>query len=50
MTQKDFAERFHMSKRAVEGWEASTGDSKRRCPAYLVVLMARDAGYPLKVL
>lgn len=50
MTQKDFAERFHMSKRAVVAWEASTGDSKRRCPAYLVVLMARDAGYPLKVL
>lgn len=50
MTQKDFAERYFVSKRTVEAWESSTGDSKRRCPAHLVVLMARDAGYPLKVL
>lgn len=35
MTQKDFAEYFDISKRAVESWEGG----KRKCPSYLLELM-----------
>ena len=35
MTQKDFAEYFDISKRAVESWEGG----KRNCPSYLLELM-----------
>lgn len=35
MTQKEFAEYFGLSKRAVESWEGG----KRACPEYLFDLM-----------
>lgn len=35
MTQKQFAEYFGISKRAVESWEGG----QRQCPAYLLDLM-----------
>lgn len=35
MTQKDFAEYFGISKRAIESWEGG----QRQCPDYLLNLM-----------
>ena len=35
MTQKEFAEYFGISKRAIESWEGG----KRECPKYLLLLM-----------
>lgn len=35
MTQKDFAEYFGFSKRALEQWEGG----QRKCPEYLLVLL-----------
>lgn len=35
MTQKEFAEYFGLSKRAVESWEGG----QRKCPDYLLNLM-----------
>ena len=35
MTQKQFAEYFGVSKRAVESWEGG----QRQCPDYLIELM-----------
>lgn len=35
LTQKAFAEYFHISKRSIESWEAGT----RNAPEYLIELM-----------